>query len=210
MSDNLQTGALLGVLALGGVLAWLEYDKKQEAAAANGAAGAQLPGASTQAPGGLLGGTLPPGMSAPGGGLAGQLDELRRQQEAAQRQGQIDTLRRDLARIHNDIDVLVVQAQSIKAQTPDPALVQSVTDRVWDTCRNSGAWLTQAARCHNGNMQPAAQQAVATEWQQRIAAQLAPIQAQLSRLNAEQQQTVVNLGQLGYVVPLAQTKQVTV
>lgn len=209
MSDNLQTAALVGVLALGGVLVWREFDKRHETAAANGAAGAQLPGASTQAPGGLLTGTLPAGTTAPSGGVAGQLDELRRQQEAAAKTAQIDTLRRDLARIHNDIDVLVVQAQSIKTAPVDPTFAQSVRERVWAECKEQHK-LFPTTQCLQAGTREKAEAAIAPAWQQRQQAQLAPIQAQLSRLNAEQQATVANLAQLGYVVPLAQTKQVTV
>lgn len=203
-SDNLTAAALLTVGLLGaGVAAFKVYQDRNDTHAGNVAAGqAQAPTGSSPATG---------GSPWAGSGVPSTADLIRQQQEqqaAMIRQQQITQLRRDLARVQNDMDVQVTLANSIKNRAVDPAFRSTVTDRVWADCRNSGAWLTQAARCNNGNMTPKADAAVRDEWAARLALELQPVQAQLSRLNAEQLAIVDNLRGLGVTLQAAEVKKV--
>lgn len=213
---DVQMVALLGVLALGGVVAYREFDQRRDVRATTGAAVGQI-GTSTGATGGgSLGGLLPAGSTAPVGGSAGDLAAiLAEQQRQAQaqadallRQQRIDTLRRDLARIQNEIDVQVVRAQSIKSRPVDAGFAQDVRERVWNECKSKHV-LFPTTQCLNAGTREKAEAAVQPAWDAKIALELQPIQAELSRLNSDQLATVDNLRQLGVAVPAAQMKKVT-
>lgn len=194
---NDMTAALLLVGLLGaGVVAWKIHEDRNDTHAGNVAAGQAQP-----APTGATGAPLTQA------DLTRAADE---QRAALIRQQRVDQLRRDLARIQNDMDVQVVQANTIKARDVDPAFARSVTDRVWAECRNGGAWISRAVRCNDRNVPPLAAETVRREWAARIALELQPVQAQLSRLNAEQLATVDNLRALGVTLQAAEVKKVTI
>ncbi|MFB9994493.1 hypothetical protein ACFFLM_21280 [Deinococcus oregonensis] len=206
--------ALLAALGLAGVLGWREWDKVQNAKRGHAAAGGQLtgqPGAGQPSTGGALntGALLPVGSTSTPTNLpnlaAVQQAEAERQ-AAVQRQANIDTLRRDLARIWNDMDVQIVQADSIKRTPVDPAFQRGISDRVWAQCRSSGPFISQAYRCNDGNMPVEVARVTKIEWAERLKLLLQPVQAQLSRLNADQLSTIDNLRALGYSVPQTQQK----
>ncbi|MEF2280391.1 hypothetical protein V3W47_19020 [Deinococcus sp. YIM 134068] len=198
--------ALLGAVALGGLLAWREWDKVQDAQSGTAAASGQLaqqPTASGILPG--IAQLLPTGSTAaPASGAATVADLA-----AVNKQNQIDTLRRDLARINNDIDVLVVQASTIKAKTPTPEFRKAVIDDVWAQCKAQHR-VFPTTQCIQAGTAEKAEAAVAPRWAERIALELQPVQAQLSRLGAEQASTVRNLAALGYTVPTTDLKKASV
>ena len=210
--------ALVGAVGLIGTLVLADVLLKREQQSGNAAASQQLSQPTSTSSNPLLTGVLPTGTTAPAAtsatDTAALIAEAQRQAQAAAaatlRQQQVDTLRRDLARIQNDIDVQVVQANAMKNRQPDSAFIQGISDRLWAECRNSGAWVSQAFRCNNANMDGKVQATVKSEWAAQQTALLQPIQAQLSRLNSEQLGTIDNLRALGVAVQAAEIKQVNV
>lgn len=123
------------------------------------------------------------------------------QQEAAwRRTDAINTLKRDLATCQNEIKLLTDQLNVIDHTPLDQILVASISEQQWAICRNSGPWLTQAARCTNSGMQPVVDAAVKTAWDARLADQRRPLLTRLSALNSQQLSTIANLRELGVPV----------
>lgn len=206
--DVLGGAALLTALTVGGVLLWREVSNTAEAQRL------QLPTPGTVAtpptPGAppVLAVPTPHGTApspAPGAfpGAATSADLA-----AVQRQNQIDTLRRDLARVWNDIDVQLVQARTIKSEPVPPAFSSAVIDKVWADCKAQHK-LFPTTQCLQAGTDEKAKAAVGPAWEADKARRLEPIQAQLSRLNAEQLALIQNLGALGYQVPAGQQRSVT-
>lgn len=217
-----QGAALLAVLALGGVLVWRELDERADERRGNAAAGGQLTGAPVSGqpyvPGVLpgMGNLLPVGTTAPRPSAPATVADLAALQRAEaeraaalQRQNQIDTLRRDLARVWNDIDVQVVQANAVKNRVVDAGFRSAVITDVWQTCEARHTFFP-TTQCKREGTEQKAEAAVASRWAERIALELQPIQAQLSRLNAEQLALINNLRALGYQVPQVDIKKASV
>lgn len=142
---------------------------------------------------------VPVGSSNAGWSAQQALEAERAREEAWRRADKISGLERDLATAHNEIKRLTDQLNVIDGQPVDPTFLASVADREWATCRNSGAWLTQAARCNNGNMEPRIRAAVTSEWGARTEAQKRPLLTRLSELNSQQLSLIANLRDLGVI-----------
>ncbi|MVN89372.1 hypothetical protein GO986_21795 [Deinococcus sp. HMF7620] len=159
----------------------------------------------TAAPQPAPAGTLPVGNGVvapvgPGSNLAAlqaAQDAEKAREEAWRRADKINGLERDLATCHNEIKRLTDGLNTIDATPVDAQLRNAISDQEWASCRNSGPWLTQAARCHNGNMEPRIAAAVQAEWAARQAAQRRPLLVRLSELDAQQKSVLANLAQLG-------------
>lgn len=192
-NDNATPLAVAACVLLGGVLIWRERDKMLELAHLQRTA----PSATTTAPRIDTGALLPAGSNPHpvGSPAASQADLL-----AVQRQTQIETLQRDLSRVVNDMKVQLAQADAIKAQPIDPAFKRAVEQRVWDECMSSHK-LFPHTQCQNSGTGPRATQTANDEWSAKKANDLKPIQAVLSRLNAEQLAIVDNLSRLNVQVP---------
>ena len=124
--DVMGGAALLAALTVGGVVLWRELSNTAEAQRLQLPVPGQQPTPASAAP--ALAVPVPAGTAPVGAGPGANLADLQRQQN-------IDMLRRDLSRIWNDMDVLLVQVRAVRAQSAPPEFEAAVINRVWADCK---------------------------------------------------------------------------